>query len=928
MLNNLGLNGKNPLIYHIYTKDRPSINDEDVAIVGKAIVGESKVSDEHVAFEAGMKQVRSMYFNGKLVYNYMPCEKLELNARELVLTNTVDNLFKLSVKVIPSNCTEEVTFTSSNTNVATVNIDGSIHPVSLGTCDIIATCDKKSVVCKVHVKEQTLYLYNRGVVNNDSEFGQMVYPSDTNRFSYASDNIFLKLAGSTSKYGTIWFSWANRVDFGEYDVMHMDITNTADHSTIIGLTRNNKTGQQGYQNGNPTDVDGTTFVEDRTVIALKQGVNKHSLDVDLVNGEGYLGLYFKRNTDSGDSAEEYVNVNTIYLIRKSVYVLGTGVDTSEEVNVPCTGLSFTQDEIELEYTSNFMYNLNTLLNITPQNCDETVQWTVLDDGDNVMSVNENGYLNITGVGSAHVQAICGKYFDSIRVNTVKSCSGISLEHSSYTLDLSGTSATLVRATVVPSDTTDTITWKSSDTSVVNVTTTGLITAQGVGTATLTATCGDRTATCTVTVKASCTELLLGTSVGTLDVSGTKTTTLQVSKTPSNTTDAVTWESSNINVATVSNGTVTAIAPGTVTITARCGSKSASHTLTVKASCTGVSLSKSTYTLDISGTDSVTFTPTINPSNTTDSITWKSSNTSVATVNATSGGTKGTIFAKSAGTANITVTCGSKSASVTVTVKASCTGLSLNKSSLSFTLLNVTQTLTATITPSSTTDTVSWKSSNTAVATVSNGVVRSEGDGSCTITASCGSKTASCTVIVDAIRPCTSLKLDPVSLTVNVGDSVALGSNVIANVQPTNCTDTITTYTAGGGGSGAVLGSTAVSGVYQALKAGTDTLYVKCGEKTATCAITVNNPNPYLVLSATNSYMAVGEQHTFYADLYNGNIDNLIINLSRPDSYTLTYSKLSSTRVAVTITMLKDESGAVNFNYNSQLLDRFSIYVRV
>jgi uncharacterized protein YjdB len=342
----------------------------------------------------------------------------------------------------------------------------------------------------------------------------------------------------------------------------------------------------------------------------------------------------------------------------------------------------------------------------------------------------------------------------------------------------------------------------------------------------------------------------------------------------------------------------------------------------------VSLSKSTYTLDLSGTNSVTFTPSISPSNTTDSITWKSSNTSVATVSATSGGTKGTIFAKSAGTANITVTCGSKSASVNVTVERSCTGLSLNKSSLSFTSLNATQTLTATLTPSNTTDTVSWKSSNTSVATVnSNGVVTSKADGSCTITATCGGKSATCTVNVDAIRPCTSLTLNPVSLTVNVGDFVTLGSNVIASVQPTNCTDTITSYTAGGGGSGAVLGSTTVSGVYEALKAGTDTLYVKCGEKTATCAITVNNPNPYLVLSAANSYMAVGEKHTFYADLYNGNLDNLIINLSKPDSYTLTYTKLSSTRVAVTVTMLKDESGTVNFNYNSQLLDRFEIYVR-
>ena len=928
MLNNLGLNGKNPLIYHIYTKDSPSLEDEDIAIVGKAIVGESKVSNEQVAFESGMKQVRSMYFNGKLVYNYMPCEKIELNARELVLTNTVDNSFKLSVKVTPSNCTEEVTFTSSDTNVAIVNGDGSIHPVNLGTCDIIATCDKKSVACKVHVKEQTLYLYNRGVVNNNSEFGQIVQPSDTSRFSYATDNIFLKLAGSTSNYGTIWFSWANRVDFGEYDVMHMDITNTADHSTIIGLTRNNKTGQQGYQNGNPTDVDGTAFVEDRTVIALKQGVNKHSLDVDLVNGEGYLGLYFKRNIDTGDSAEEYININTIYLIRKSVYVLGTGVDTSEEVNVPCTGLSFTQDEIELEYTGNTMYNLNTLLTIDPQDCDEHVQWTVIDDGDHVMDVNDTGYLSITGLGSAHVQAICGKYFDSIRVNTISSCTGLSLNTTSTTLDLSGTKTVTLIATLTPSNTTDTVSWKSSNTDIATVSN-GVVTAKGNGTCTITATCGGKSATCSVTVKTSCTELLLGTSVGTLDVSGTKTTTLQVSKTPSNTTDAVTWESSNTNVATVSNGTVTAIAPGTVTITARCGSKSASHTLTVIASCTSVSLSKSTYTLDLSGTDSVTFTPTINPSNTTDSITWKSSNTSVATVNATSGGTKGTIFAKSAGTANITVNCGSKSASVTVTVKASCTGVSLNKTTLSFASLNATQTLTTTLTPSNTTDTVSWKSSNTAVATVnSSGVVTSKGDGTCTITATCGGKSATCTVNVDAIRPCTSLKLNPVSLTVNIGDSVALGSNVIATVQPTNCTDTITTYTAGGGGSGAVLGSTAVSGVYQALKAGTDTLYVKCGEKTATCAITVNNPNPYLVLSASNSYMAVGEQHTFYADLYNGNIDNLVINLSRPDSYTLTYSKLSSTRVAVTVTMLYDEPGAVNFNYNSQLLERFSIYVRV
>jgi len=752
MLNNVRFNGKTPPIFHISIKDKPVVTDEDVAIVGKAIVGESKVSDEQSAVIAGMKQVRSMYLNGQMVYNYRPCEKLELNAMELVLTNTVDNSFKLSVKVTPSNCTEEVTFTSSNTDVATVNRDGSIRPVNLGTCNIIATCDKKSVACKVHVKEQTLYLYNRGVVNNNSEFGKIVHPSDTSKFSYATDNIFLKLAGSNSDYGTIWFSWANKVDFGEYDVMHMDITNTADHSTIIGLTRNNKTGQQGYQNGNPTAVDGTTFVDDRTVIALKQGVNKHSLDVDLVNGDGYLGLYFKRNIGTGDTLEEFININTIYLIRKSAYVLGTGVDTSEEVNVPCTGLSFTQDEIDLEYTGNTMYNLNTLLSIDPQNCDERVQWTVIDDGDHVMDVNDTGYLNITGLGSAHVQAICGKYFDSIRVNTISSCTGVSLNKTSATLDLSGTKTVTLTATITPSNTTDTVSWSSNNNNVATVSN-GVVTAKAAGSCTITATCGSKSATCSVTVKVSCTEILLGTSVGTLDVSGTKTTTMQVSKTPSNTTDAVTWESSNTNVATVNNGVVTAKAPGTVTITARCGSKSSSHTLTVIASCTSISLNKTSHTMNLykyqnstSADNSVTLTATKAPANTTNNVTWSSSNTSVATVNSS-----GVVSAKSAGTCTITASCGSKSATCNVTIIAVQMDVDVaTYTGKTGTTVNLYSNLI--VNPSSYKSNATWSTDDSSIATINNnGVLTIKSSGLVTVKAVVNGIEVSMLAYIEAIN---------------------------------------------------------------------------------------------------------------------------------------------------------------------------------
>lgn len=79
-----------------------------------------------------------------------------------------------------------------------------------------------------------------------------------------------------------------------------------------------------------------------------------------------------------------------------------------------------------------------------------------------------------------------------------------------------------------------------------------------------------------------------------------------------------------------------------------------------------------------------------------------------------------------------------------------TGVSLNKSSISI-YNKATQTLTATVSPSNATNkSVSWKSSNTAVATVSSsGVVTGVKPGTATITVTTadGSKTAKCTVTV-------------------------------------------------------------------------------------------------------------------------------------------------------------------------------------
>ena len=171
---------------------------------------------------------------------------------------------------------------------------------------------------------------------------------------------------------------------------------------------------------------------------------------------------------------------------------------------------------------------------------------------------------------------------------------------------------------------------------------------------------------------------------------------------------------------------------------------------VRVPCTGISVSASELTFTAEGRK--TLTATVIPDGCTDAVTWESDNTSVATVDG------GVVTAVANGSATITAKCGEYSASCSVAVSGiaepvPCTGITLNKSELAFDGKG-TQTITATITPSDTTDTVVWASSNPAVAfiTVEGNVctVQSLSNGTATITVTCGNQSAACEVSVGGI----------------------------------------------------------------------------------------------------------------------------------------------------------------------------------
>ena len=339
-------------------------------------------------------------------------------------------------------------------------------------------------------------------------------------------------------------------------------------------------------------------------------------------------------------------------------------------------------------------------------------------------------------------------------------------------------------------------------------------------------------------------------------------TLTAAVAPENTTDTLVWTSSNDAVATVKDGVVTAVKAGTATITAACGAAADTCTVTVTAAPAGplsVKVGAAAYpvkpvdgqagkyhaavpygsdvTVTIDADASAFFMITDAKGNYTDFY----SNPFTATAaqldklliskdipftpaNSASKVAYLSIMDAMAGT--------TYELYIELTREAvPATGVTLSETALS---LRPTEkaTLTATVAPENTTDTLVWTSSNDAVATVKDGVVTAKSEGTATITAACGSAKAECVVTVLPPIPATGVTLDKTALKLYEGDAAKL----TATVEPENTTDKTIVWT-----SSDKTIATVKDGAVTAVKAGTATITAACGEAKATCAVTVKAP---------------------------------------------------------------------------------------
>ena len=457
--------------------------------------------------------------------------------------------------------------------------------------------------------------------------------------------------------------------------------------------------------------------------------------------------------------------------------------------------------------------------------DKTVTWTSSDD--TIVKVDEEGNIQALALGEATITAACGEKSATckVTVNPILAES-IALDRTELVLTIGATDK--LTATVLPEDVTDkTVTWTSSDDTIVKVDEDGNIQALALGEAIITAACGEKSATCKVTVNPILAEsIALDRTELVLTIGATDKLTATVL--PEDVTDkTVTWTSSDDTIVTVDEeGNIQALALGEAIITAACGEKSATCKVTVNPILAeSIALDRTELVLTIGATDKLT--ATVLPEDVTDkTVTWTSSDESIVMVDE-----EGNIRALALGEAIITAACGEVSATCKVTVNPILAeSIALDRTELVLTI-GATDKLTATVLPEDVTDkTVTWASSDDTIVKVdAEGNIQALALGEATITATCGEQSATCKVTVNPILA-ESIALDRTELVLTIGAT----DKLTATVLPEDVTDKTVTWTS----SDESIATVDEDGNVTAIAEGEAVITAACGEVSASCNVTV------------------------------------------------------------------------------------------
>ena len=492
---------------------------------------------------------------------------IELYSRTMTLAPGEQGAIRLSV--LPADTTKpQLTWTTSDANVATVNGDGVVTGVNVGECAITATTvNGVSAVCSVRIVKQ----------------GQSIASIKLNKTTLKlvrTKTYQLKATLSPSKAAdrsVIWLSSNPEVAAASASGK---VTAMKAGTAVITAMASNGMYRTCVVTVSPLAVSSVKLNKRSASLSLGGSVQL-SAKVSPANADDAAVIWSSSNPAAVTVDEN--GLATAVGGGKATITARTANGKKSTCTISVKGISIKLNKRSASLSLGGSVQLKATISQTSEAYSKIV-WT--SSNPNAVTVDENGFVTAVGGGSATITAQSYTGNKATCKVTVKGIS-IKLNRRSATL-LHGSTGQLQATISQTSEAYSKVTWASSNPAVVAVDENGLITGVAVGSATITAQSytGSK-ATCKVTVKPVYVTGIALEGPGEALISG-GAYQLKATCAPENASNtALSWKSSNTAVIRVdaNTGAITCLKAGTATITATAkdgSKKKATIQLTVEA----------------------------------------------------------------------------------------------------------------------------------------------------------------------------------------------------------------------------------------------------------------------------------------------------------------------------------------------------------
>lgn len=533
---------------------------------------------------------------------------------------------------------------------------------------------------------------------------------------------------------------------------------------------------------------GTSFAfSDDSTVTDTGDIVKYKFKV-ADNASGSITLYIESNDfdnhDAGFSASGAIrdDNNNIVTNENTKYYLKSNL-SDVHVVVPTESVSFNGiSSVTLDTTDNKTIDVSSNVVINPENATDadTMTWSSSDPS---VATVANGVITAVGKGKAEITVSVNGKTATLPVSVTVPLTGIQFENlDSFDLDTRDNKTKDISSYIKPVPAEADVagyTWTSSNEEVATVSQSGVVTAVGKGTATITAKAGNYSDTTTVNVSVL---------VNNVSFSKEKVALNTGDKTSENLADLLVYDPEDSDIKNIEwsatssdgaitvdqNGVVTAVKKGNGTVTVTVDGKTASIPVSVTVPVSGVEVDPDAIELDLTTNptvDATSYVSLLPEGSESDDLVWTSDDESVATV------ANGVITAKGKGTTTITCTVDKKySAHISVDVTASVSSVKVNISKVVLdSESNTTKDIKSELSYEPTNADVkklTYSSSNEEVATVdANGIITAVGKGTAVVTINADGKTT--TVPVSVTVPLKSISIDKTDVTVYKGDTESI-----------------------------------------------------------------------------------------------------------------------------------------------------------